>query len=163
MNEIWKPILGFEGKYLISSYGNVFSLNKGGSMYLHSKRGYKVVELYLSKGKYKKFLVHRLVAIAFIPNPENKPFINHIDNDGLNNDISNLEWCTPRENVHHMIKCGRNRYRLPKQEKRVILNIQNGVYFNGYEEAAICFNISPKQLRRKLSGKTKNNTCLIRV
>jgi len=61
----------------------------------------------LSKnGKVRKFKVNRLVAQAFIPNPDNKPFVNHIDGDKLNNNVNNLEWCTQSENMLHAYKYG---------------------------------------------------------
>lgn len=120
--EIWKDILGYENEYEISSYGNVRAkyreftgkdgkLKKYHPRYLKLdssviKRGYARVTL--SKNyKTERFQVHRLVAEHFISNPENKPFVNHIDNNGLNNNISNLEWCTHSENMIHAQKQGR--------------------------------------------------------
>lgn len=69
----------------------------------HSGKGYLYVDLY-SNGKRKRFYVHRLVAEAYIPNPENKPYINHKDGNPKNNFVENLEWCTPLENVEHASK-----------------------------------------------------------
>lgn len=104
--EIWKDVKGFEGKYQVSNYGNVKSLNWKRAnceklLYLkkHNK-GYRQVELVMN-GKPRMYLVHRLVAQAFIPNPNNKPFINHIDANKENNHLENLEWCTQSENVRH--------------------------------------------------------------
>lgn len=72
------------------------------------KRGYLVVNLYIDR-KLKQFRVHRLVASAFINNPENKPHINHKDGNPKNNHVNNLEWCTPKENVNHSLYVlGRN-------------------------------------------------------
>lgn len=67
------------------------------------------VNLYNSEGKCKKKYVHRLVAEAFIPNPENKPNINHIDCDMKNNSVENLEWCTQSENILYCSKLGRHK------------------------------------------------------
>lgn len=106
MNEIWKDIKGYEGLYQISNWGEVKSFQKWKkagcpSEYIlrHAllKNGYHTVMLYKG-GTKKKFLVHRLVASAFIPNPYNLPHINHIDEDVSNNRADNLEWCTPLYN-----------------------------------------------------------------
>ncbi len=97
--EQWRVIDGFNGKYAISNKGRVKNINTnrilGGK---YDGAGYKAVQL-----DGKNYNVHRLVALAFIPNPQNLPHINHIDEDKLNNDVKNLEWCTPSENVRHSI------------------------------------------------------------
>ena len=101
--ETWKPIKGYPN-YEVSDLGRVRSLNwhnEGYTKCLYLKkhpRGYHQVELINQDGK-KMLLVHRLVAEAFIPNPENKPQINHIDEDKQNNAVSNLEWCTRQQNM----------------------------------------------------------------
>lgn len=76
----------------------------------YTATGYHQVTLYDSMGHHKKFLVHRLVAEKFIPNPNNKPQINHKDFNRTNNNVYNLEWCTPKENIHHARANGRNIY-----------------------------------------------------
>lgn len=107
--EEWKPIIGYEGLYEISNLGNVRSMerrvnvaHKGfkGTRLLKSKImkpynyfGYFGVALCKNK-KYKQLLIHRLVAQAFIPNPDNLPCVNHIDENKQNNCVENLEWCT---------------------------------------------------------------------
>ena len=114
-SEIWKPIKGYEGKYEISNKGNVMSLSyhQTGKPKLLAqfpdKKGYLQVDL---KKKYIK--VHRIVAETFIPNPENKPQINHIDGNKSNNSVENLEWCTQSENQKHAYKNGLK----PKSMKR---------------------------------------------
>ena len=69
----------------------------------HSGKGYLYVDLYNGNKRKRKY-IHRLVAEAFIPNPENKPYINHIDGNSHNNSVENLEWCIPLENVEHASK-----------------------------------------------------------
>lgn len=110
-NEIWKPVVGYEELYEVSSIGRVKSLGrrhykskilKPGS----TKKGYKSVNLSDNNCINKRWTVHRIVLLAFTPNPENKPWINHIDNNPSNNRIENLEWCTPRENTQHALKYG---------------------------------------------------------
>lgn len=106
--EIWKDIEEFEGKYQISSMGRVKSLNfkltgKEQIMSLKiNKYGYKQILLYKDK-KYKTFLIHRLVAQAFIPNPDNKPEIDHINTNKTDNRVENLRWVTSSENKNNPI------------------------------------------------------------
>ena len=96
--EIWKDIPGYEGLYQVSNLGRVKSLcRKSGEMTQHIKKGYCVVYLYKNKMT-RTLSVHRLVASAFIPNPDNKPQIDHIDRNRTNNDTSNLRWATASEN-----------------------------------------------------------------
>ena len=106
--EIWKDVEGYEGLYKVSSYGNVLSLKYCGSNRKHllaqnpDHKGYLMV--YLSKrGKRKTFKVHRLVASAFIPNPNNLPQVNHKDGVRNNNSVDNLEWCDEFQNAQHAI------------------------------------------------------------
>ena len=108
--EIWRPIVGYEGLYEVSSYGRVRSLDrydnknhfrKGLIMKQNNDgRGYMSVILCLN-GKIKKYLVHRLVAQAFIPNPDNLPEVNHKDENPENNSVTNLEWCDHSYNINY--------------------------------------------------------------
>lgn len=97
--EVWKDIEGYEGLYRISDSGNVLSLNykhRGYPALLTPKinmHGYAWVELRKNK-KPKQMLVHRLVALAFLDNPNEYPIVNHKDENPLNNNVDNLEWCT---------------------------------------------------------------------
>ena len=122
--ELWKPVKGYEGSYEVSSKGRVRSVpreikrrSKWGGMASFSDngrvlksfdrgRGYYAVNLCLD-GEQKTESVHQLVAKAFIVNPEGFRHINHIDCNPANNQVENLEWCTPRMNTQHSVKLGR--------------------------------------------------------
>lgn len=108
MKEIWKNIDDYNGLYQVSNLGNVLSINWNNTNstklltpYIHG--GYLRVGIRTNKCL-KNYMIHRLVAKAFIPNPLNKPQINHIDGNKLNNRVDNLEWVTAQENTQHAIK-----------------------------------------------------------
>lgn len=102
----WKDIEGYEGLYRVSSCGQIYSIWKKGLKKLQDdKDGYKKVTLY-KNGKSKCIAVHRVVAMNFIENPSNKPYVNHIDGNKANNRIENLEWCTQSENELHAHNTG---------------------------------------------------------
>lgn len=118
MEEIWKDVIGYNGQYQISNLARVRSMgfnyltNNGTNHRCVIKPrilkqrllfGYCMVGLKLNK-KNKTLRVHRLLADVFIPNPENKPFINHKNGIRNDNSIGNLEWCTPLENIQHSFK-----------------------------------------------------------
>ena len=138
VKEVYRPVKGFEGLYEVSNFGNVRSLKKIiGRRVVDARllkqristQGYLMVSL---TRNYKTFnaSVHRLIAEAFIDNPFNKATVNHIDGNKLNNDISNLEWATQRENnihayrtgLHDPKKNGRTGKRKPRteEEKKLI-------------------------------------------
>lgn len=106
--EIWKDIKGFEGKYQVSNLGRIRNIQTKHickatlqKKYIMKQGGYYQITLW--KGKYNSVTrtVHRLVAEAFIPNPDNLPQVNHIDHDRTNNCVDNLEWCTAKYNCNH--------------------------------------------------------------
>lgn len=157
-NEIWKDIEGYEGKYQISNFGNVKSLrfrNQKSSKNLTPRtnnQGYKIVGLN-EKRKSKFVLIHRLVAVAFVDNPNNYPIVNHKDENPLNNHADNLEWCTysynriysmdihperRKELAEKLVKCSpRNKKGVPhKYNNRVAVVDENNNAVNVYENAA---------------------------
>lgn len=117
MAEIWKDIVGFEGKYRVSNTGKVLSLRYRGkyeSKELTPKinqHGYAWVQLEKGDGTHACKLIHRLVAEVFIENPNNEPIINHKDENPLNNNVDNLEWCNQVYNVQYSLLRHPLRYR----------------------------------------------------
>ncbi len=133
-----QEIKGYEGLYSITRDGRVWShkrkvKNGNGFRTVNGKwltpsikeNGYLIIGLW-ENNKGKSYYLHRLIAMAFISNPKNKLFINHIDGNKLNNDISNLEWCTFQENMIHAVKNGltikgENAWNSKLTEKEVII------------------------------------------
>ena len=106
MSEIWKDIVGYEGRYMISNTGRVKSFARsyyknGRILIPFSTRGYHSVNLTDGNGKKRTFLVHRLVAEAFVPNPHGYKEVNHKDENKQNNNCDNLEWCTREYNMSY--------------------------------------------------------------
>lgn len=145
--EIYKKIDGFEA-YAVSNIGNVKSLRSGRVLKHDISNinidGFGYQRVTLSKnGKTTRLSVHRLVADNFVPNPDNKPHVNHIDNDPSNNKDCNLEWCTHSENMIHCVKTGRSTNLLAglkgaaaKQEHReIFLRNKLGDHFVSYNKS----------------------------
>lgn len=103
----WRPVTGWESKYEVSNLGIIREIAGHrilGQWPSHGGNGYLLVRLSQPRCQIS---VHRVVAIAFVPNPEGKPSVNHIDCDRTNNAASNLEWCTQKENIQHADRLGR--------------------------------------------------------
>lgn len=163
MKEIWKPVVGYEGLYEISNKGRVKSLYKykGTTQRILSPRDnqngyhYLSVSLYKNKSSHHKY-IHRLVAQAFIPNPKKKSQINHIDNNTLNNNSQNLEWCTPKENSLHRKKYGRGasreRHGMSKLYEKDIIKIRKSKLTQ--EKIASIYNVSRSNISMIKNNKT---------
>ena len=134
--EIWKDIPSFPG-YQVSNLGRLKSYKEdkiNGKLFKLSpdlRTGYIVVKLYNTHtGKRETRGIHRLVAEAFVPNPENKPQVNHIDEDKSNNRVDNLEWVTAKENSNH----GTRNKRIAKTKGKKVKCVETGeVYYSTLE------------------------------
>jgi len=174
--EIWKEIEGFEGLYQVSNFGNVKSFKNKKSTHksfhimknMVTTHGYYYVMIYNDKRHAERN--HRLVAKAFIPNPENKPHINHIDGNKLNNHVSNLEWCTQSENLYHSFKIGLstiNDFQKDLLIKRTkercsikVVNTKTNQQYDSIKIAAKEYGIGYRALSRRLRGEMHNDTYL---
>lgn len=110
-NELWQLVEKTEGKYAISNFGRVASFYKPNTIILRphpGRNGYLKVVLYFD-GKEVTAMIHRLVGLHFVDNPELKAELNHMDGDKNNNAADNLEWCTRGENCRHAVKSGLHR------------------------------------------------------
>lgn len=129
--EIWKRIINFED-YEISNFGRIKSFKNGKEIIKSNRKvgdGYLQISLY-KEGKYKQFLVHRIVALYFIPNPENKPEVNHKKGIKTDNRAWMLEWITKSENEKHAHKLG---LKTPINKKAVIQFSSFGIKIAEYE------------------------------
>ena len=177
--EIWKDVVGYEGLYQVSNFGKVRSSDR--VVYRSStpqfckgqiiaqgllNTGYKIVTLW-NKKKRKVYLVHRLVAQAFIPNEENKDYIDHINGIRTDNHVANLRWCTRNENVNFPL--ARSRYISANQKRidhirqfhhthslKIVQLTKDGVIIKGWnsvKEASMNLSISENNIYASCIGK----------
>ena len=161
--EKWRDIPGYEGFYQVSDLGNVRSIrfNKIRNMKSWDSHGYRAVELCMNNNRHTVG-VHRLVALTFIPNPENKPEVNHKDRNKSNNNVENLEWVTQSENVAHAYRHGvepRPTHQDQPFQKEILDIIENKKYFS-IREASRQTGHKRDTIRRSLDLNTPicNNT-----
>jgi hypothetical protein len=154
MEEIWKDIKGYEGIYQISDYGKIINVNTGKLKKCRQnvKSGYCIVEL-SNKGKTKTFYIHRLVAEAFLDNPDNLPCVNHKDFNRTNNYVDNLEYCTQKYNVNYTWVNGR--MPSPPSQEPYMVKRNDGIVFNSLKEAGLKMGINPSIICNHLKGRQK--------
>lgn len=157
--EKWCDIPGYEGLYAVSNKGRVKDLWKPKGKEIlpqfEDGIGYRGVNL-RRNGISRKCKVHRLVALAFLPNPENKPQVNHKDSCRSNNNVENLEWCTGSENMKHGYDFG---FHWPTGCKPVVQMDMEGndlATFASVSEAARAVNTNPTNIREQIKGNTSH-------
>jgi hypothetical protein len=182
MTEIWKDIEGYEGYYQVSNLGNIRTLDrvvkksKYGTKLLKGKiikllycKGYMNFKI-CKNGVCKTAITSRMVASAFIPNPENKKEVNHINGDKTDNRMSNLEWCTGKENLTHARMTGlaysfskedMEKAKLSCKNSKIVLDINTGVFYESATELANLYGFKMLNLTRMLNGYQKNKTSFI--
>jgi len=168
--EIWKPLKEYEGLYEISNMGNIRSLiKKGNTKHQIRKTGVDVSTGYINVMLRKNNIpltkrVHRLVAEAFIPNPDNKPVVNHKDGNKKNSAASNLEWMTYSENTLHSLKNGLqkkvfgDKNYITKIKDQDVLKIREFINEGKTnKEIAKIYNVDPSNISKIKTGKRRSN------
>lgn len=159
--EEWRDVVGYEGQYMVSNIGRIKSLSRAVlgralSMRVIKERisipiphsgGYRLIAL-----SNKREYIHRIVAKAFLPNPENKSEVNHKDRNKTNNNVSNLEWCTPLENMQHFLSSTSSRKILSYDDVLMIRFIGRQVDERSLAKA---FGVSYTHLMNILSGRLR--------
>ena len=169
-NEILKDIEGYPN-YMISNFGYVISketvvnckqgsrVRKRKTLKPFNSTGYLLIGLY-KNGKLAPVALHRLLAIAFIPNPLNKRCVNHIDHNKLNNNLENLEWVTHSENnnaYHNFLRENNKRF---SRKGRSVINIKTGVVYPSIVKASLIEKLQLTYFKAKLKGSMENDTDL---
>ena len=123
-HEIWRDVVGYEGLYEVSNLGRVKSFKRGKEKILHgniSDKGYYNVDLFKSSSR-KRYGIHVLVAQEFIPNPDNKPEVNHLFGKKNDNRVTEIEWSTHSENIQHAFDIGLNKKFIGEKSHRAKLS-----------------------------------------
>lgn len=167
--EEWRDIERYEGHYQISNYSRIKSFKNDKITILKpliDKNGYLQI-VFSKNGQHKWFKLHRLVAQAFIPNPENKPQVNHIDGNKMNNHVSNLEWVSQSENNNHAVNTGLRKSGGDHPQSH--LTNEEAVWCRsvyiprdkefGASALARKFGVNSRTMRYILSGKTYKKIC----
>lgn len=149
----WKRVSGFEDLYMISNDGKVYSLRSNRELHVKTNVVHKYCEIEFNyKGVVTYHRVHRLVAMMFIPNPLNLPFVNHIDGNKSNNIVSNLEWISGTDNNLHAINAGLAKPVRRRGRKYIVT--RDGIEFTFFSQKEIMsyFGITKSQVKRIVSN-----------
>lgn len=160
----WLPITGFSN-YAVSNDGRVKNTVTDRELKpIRERTGYSHVTL-CNGGKHHQTSIHRLVAQEFIPNPDDKPMVNHIDGDKANNRVDNLEWCTPSENMQHAYRTGLQKpiasqiqqslAKSAEVRRKPVRNMDTGVEYSSVAECAKAENLQHSAVSFHLTGRAK--------
>lgn len=152
MREAWRDVPGYEGLYQVSNKGKVYSVRSGTILQpARSGSGYRKINLCRS-GASKQCHIHRLVAVAFLPNPENKPHVNHLNGDKTDNRADNLEWVTRSENQLH---CRRELKTWCGAPKKPVICVETGEIYASAGAAAEHIGMSRSSVNLAVLGYNK--------
>lgn len=176
INNITRSAL-YKGRYIVFENGDIYNLKNHKLKPGTDGRGYKYIFVHDGKSR-KTEKVHRIVAKCFIPNPDNKPQINHVDGDKSNNDISNLEWVTQSENMKHAFSLGlcENTLRAARKNgsehgketilhaieatRKPVINKSSGIVYPSVKAASDAIGVKYDTLRSWLNGVNRNKSSL---
>ena len=166
--EEWRDVVGYDGLYQVSDTGKVRSMYfKNNHVF---KPRIKEMQIYTNKhrrcyvsihkdGIRKNATVHRLVAIAFIPNPNNLPEVNHIDGNPSNNHVNNLEWCTKRQNLKHEYDHNLNKFKARNEKNSKPVVRDDGVIYESTRACARAMGVTQSAIKDILHGRKQVKTC----
>jgi hypothetical protein len=173
LENIFIPIPGYDGRYVINAFGEIKRTahermypgnkivrypEKRIAVFIDGRSGYPVVKLTKPNGSYGSQFVHRLVALAFIPKPSHKNYVNHKNGDKLDIFYENLEWVTPLENHQHAIKS--SLIKLPPYNRVKVKNVCTGEVYESIKHASILCQLPYEEVKRKVRGLRSKATCL---
>ena len=166
LEEAWKPVEGYEGRYEVSNFGRVRSFaqdSRGGKIKAGhpTHKGYRHILLYDGRGGKRWYPIHRLVAAAFLPNPGNLPQVNHKDEVKTNNRVDNLEWYTNDYNMNYGTRnerAGKANECCEATSRKVYSVDENGQvdYYDSIGEAERQTGCSHSNIVRTLKGRTNH-------
>lgn len=159
--ETWKQIEGCPA-YFVSDQGNIYSTLSNRLLRPVDRRGYKYVVLKGIDGKFNNYSVHRLVALAFLPNPNNLPEINHKDENKANNNLENLEWCTRKYNCNYgtgkeRMAQGHDYDKIHEGQRKEVICVETGKVYRSVTEAALASGCHRESICRVCKGKQKTS------
>tara|TARA_R110001632_G_scaffold5409_1_gene21963 strand:+ start:351 stop:869 length:519 start_codon:yes stop_codon:yes gene_type:complete len=168
--KIFKDVRGYEGLYKACSDGHIISFNRKEPFILSAAEDRGYLKIVLCKNKIRRTVrVHRIIAEAFLNNPENKPEVNHINGDKLDNSVDNLEWCTRLENAKHALDNGlygrivmTNKHKkiLKEKNSKAVICTVTGAEWDSASGAADSLGIAKSTMVHFLLGTRKNKTNL---
>lgn len=158
MIEIWRWIHGYNKKYMVNNNGVIISIIKEKQLLINSRidrAGYNTVRLNINGQTHTRY-IHRIVAMAFVPNHMNKPFINHRNGDKLDNRPMNLEWVTHAENIQH----AHDLRLIPRPSERKVIDTCTNKVYPSIKEASKQTGLPYPTVKGYLKGTRRNKTCL---